>query len=198
MKRIFIAINFPAEIKNGLIRIAKSLDNFCYLLKDCADVRLIPVQNWHITVAFLGYQPESQLLKIREAMESAIKGIKPLEIKLEKFLLAPPDKNIPKMLWISGHKDSSIFVNSIKQALKDEFLKKGISYKDDHYNFNCHVTVAKFKSVYHPNYFPIKESLANLPPISINFKPATLDLMESRLKKSGAEYDLLYKVDFRK
>ncbi len=198
MKRIFIAINFPAEIKSGLIQISKSLDNFCYLLKDYADIRLIPVQNWHITVAFLGYQPESQLLKIKEAIESAIKEIKPLEIKLEKFLLAPPDKNIPKMLWMSESKDSSIFVNSIKQALKGEFFKMGINYKDDYRRFNCHVTVARFKSVYRQNYFPIKESLANLPPISINFKPATLDLMESRLKKSGAEYDILYKVDFKK
>lgn len=196
MKRIFIAINFPAEIKNELAQISKSLDNFCYLLKDCADIRLIPVQNWHITVAFLGYQLESQLLKIKEAMELAIKEIKPLEIKLEKFLLAPPDKNIPKMLWISGPKDSSIFVNSIKQTLKDEFFKKGINHKDDHRNFNCHATVARFKFVYRQNYFSIKESLANLPPISINFKPATLDLMESHLKKSGAEYNLLYKVDF--
>lgn len=195
MKRTFIAINFPAEIKSELIQILKLLNNFCYSLKDYTDIRLIPVQNWHITVAFLGYQSESQLLKIKEAMESAIKEMKPLEIELEKFLLAPPDKNIPKMLWMSGSENSSIFVNSVKQALKDAFSKKGINHKDNHRNFNCHVTVARFKSVYRQNYFSIKEALANLPPISISFKPTTLDLMESRLKKTGADYNLLYKVD---
>ena len=64
--RLFVAINIPDDIKNG---IEVEVDNI-----NLENGRWMPLENWHITVSFLDYQPEEKIPQIIEVIKQTTKS----------------------------------------------------------------------------------------------------------------------------
>ncbi len=185
MKRLFIAINLPDNIKNV---IEKSLSN---LPKLAGEIRFLSRKNWHLTISFLGYQPDEAIGPILESIKETVKNFPAPTIKFEKVIWAPPDKPA-RMIWLTGSKETSELIGEIKNYLEDSLVKNGVRFRIENRPYNAHLTLARF-NLAKPDL--LKE--VKLPNIeNLSFEAGSLDLMESHLKRIGAEYEVLTKLTF--
>ena len=179
MRRLFIAINLPDNIKE---KIEANLRG---------KIRWLPPENWHLTISFLGYQPDEKIPAILKSIKETAANFKPPKIEFEKTILAPPDKP-PRMIWLTAAKETSEKLAAIKNCLDDSLIKNGVRFKIEKRKYNGHLTLARFST-------PIRnyENIRNCEKQFI-FTAQSLDLMESHLKRAGAKYEILAKVDFSK
>ncbi len=200
MKRLFIAINLPPHLKEI---IAKSVNNKLISIRcgglpdEAKDFRWLSPENWHLTLVFLGYQPDEKIPNILESVktttQSLISSKRPILVEFEKIIWAPPDKPA-RMIWLCGTKETSESLGEIKNYLEDSLVKNGVRFRIENRPYNAHLTLARFNF--------IKSDLrkeVGLPNIeNLSFTAQSLDLMESQLKRTGAEYEILTRMDFLK
>ena len=90
------------------------------------------------------------------------------------------------MIWLLGDNRASKLLGQIQNELKKQLVSEGVNFKLEYRPFTAHVTLARFKDVVKP-----------LPKIeqdfTLEFTLKSLDLMESVLKRSGAEYQIMSK-----
>src|SRR3989344_3842322 len=101
-----------------------------------------------------------------------------------------PVGKTPRMIWLNGSPETSKALGEIKDALATALFDKGVNFKEEYRGFKAHITLARFPQV----------SGEELPEISkeLNWQVTakSIDLMESRLARSGANYDKLSEADF--
>ena len=195
MKRLFIAINLPEEIKQRIKRLVSNI-------KIDADVRWLPPENWHLTISFLGEQPEEGISAISDALKETAAAFSAPTIEFEKITLAPAHR--PRMIWLVGIKETSKILGEIKIKLEDELVKNGVRFKRENREYNVHLTIARFRSPLinadieriNADIISINQ-LINQRKSAFGFQAKSLDLMESYLKRTGAEYEILTKLDFK-
>ncbi|MFA5386419.1 MAG: RNA 2',3'-cyclic phosphodiesterase [Candidatus Paceibacterota bacterium] len=190
MKRLFIAINPPKEIKY-------QIDAICEDLKPkFPEARFIPAENLHITLTFLGDQSDESIGPILESIKKTIFAVEPLQIELENSIFASPKKPANK-IWLMATEQTSKKLKELKDKLDNELIKNSIRFNAENWGFNAHITLARS----HQN-TDIKglsaESNKAISEERINFEATSIDLIESMLYESGAEYEILEKVDFKR
>lgn len=185
MRRIFVAINFPEDLKGRIARIVEELrPKF-----DLTNIRFLEPENWHITVSFLGYQDDDSIGRIVEAVGEVGAQLDSFSVQLEKIMYGPPKS--PRMIWLTGSRATSDRLQELRNGLEDVLADKGVRFRRESRQFNIHITLARFENV---------DRLV-LPKIdrlfSESFIAESLDVMESNLKRSGAEYTILSSGKFQ-
>lgn len=185
MRRLFIAINLPTEIKE---KIREKIDK----LPKIPEARFLDEQNWHITLVFLGYQEEVAAANIVRAMSEAVKQA---WVSLVEFshLSYGPIGAAPRMVWLNGTKETDARLGIIKEILENKLVDNHVRFKRESRAFKTHITLARFHHISGQQYPPIDVKLAEL---KLSFVPIGLDLMESHLSRSGAQYEILQKIKF--
>ncbi len=198
MKRLFIAINLPDEVKDEIEQQIERLDS---------DFRWVAKDNWHITLVFLGYQPDEAIPSILESIKQTVQNFPAPAIEFDKIIFGPPHKPA-RMIWLTGTKETSKILGGIKNDLENNLVNNGVRFKMEDRPFNCHLTLARFQNI------PEKLELSDSIHAPIKFMAQSIDLMESNLnpfgrlrvnteqsrsiKRSGAEYEMLARIDFVK
>lgn len=106
------------------------------------------------------------------------------------------------MIWLTGSKETSKILGEIKNKLEDELIKNRVQFKKENRGFNCHLTLARFSlSQINTDQTQINADIcenlrSNLRESAFAFYAKSLDLMESRLKRTGAEYEILASISF--
>lgn len=153
-------------------------------------MRFLREENWHFTISFLGYQDDGGVKKIIGAARNAAQSFAPPIIKLEKIVYGPPGRTA-RMIWLIGSDETSQSLSDIKKVLEDNLESAGVRFDREARPFTAHLTLARFEPA----------PVVSLPPvekrIKFAFNAANLDVMESRLKRSGAEYEVLSSFAFR-
>jgi len=181
-RRLFIAVPLPSEVKYEL---KKVLDDVVRALHP--KPRLIPEENWHITVIFLGDQDEERVPVIAEALSLAAALTAPFGAELNQIVYGP-DERRPRMLWVSGSRETSRNLGAVRAELEQSLKKHGIAWEEDARNFHAHATLARFpESRERPPSF-------SAPPFRAVWNVAGFDLMESTLTPEGALYCLIRHV----
>ncbi|MDP3052506.1 MAG: RNA 2',3'-cyclic phosphodiesterase [bacterium] len=183
--RLFIAINLPEKTKN----VIEEAVNKIKPLFDNYSAHFSPKNNWHLTITFLGYQPPEALDSILKSIKETAAQFTHVKIDFESISYGPPGKPA-RMVWLTGVKKTSEKLNELKIKLDETLIENGIKFKQDNRRFNAHLTLVRFP-----------DPLGKLPdklitPLSLSFEAETLDLMESHLKQTGAEYEVLSEFDF--
>ena len=183
MKRLFVAVNLPPEIKD---KIAKGLQLF---QKGLPMARFIPPENWHITLVFLGYQDEESEKRIRAAVKEIADRNRPERIAIHGLQYGPHG-SAPRMIWAVGEGKQ---LGNIKNDLEDGLEKREVSFEREGRPFRIHITVARFK-----NPVPLKSLPSLNIPIHETFYANGIDVIESRLQRTGAVYTVLEQYELRK
>ncbi|MBI4991871.1 MAG: RNA 2',3'-cyclic phosphodiesterase [Candidatus Harrisonbacteria bacterium] len=182
-KRLFIAINLPEDVKD---KIEKAVEEIRY--KFINDVRFLSRDNWHITITFLGDQDDKSLPAIIQSMKGATSGFQQPIIRFADIDYGPKGKP-PRMIWLNGAAESAKDLDVLKRNLDDGLVENGVIFKKERRHFNIHITLARFSFS------------EDLPVIKSDFKTSfqakSLDMMESRFLRSGAEYNLLQTMAFK-
>ena len=183
-KRIFVAINLPNSVKEDL---AEAIDRIRPLLGK--EVRFLDQENQHLTISFLGYQDDASVGLISEALEAAVSELDAPFIQFDKIVYGPVGKP-PRMIWLIASKETSEVLGKIQRALEEEMIARNVPFRQENRKFLAHLTIARFETT----------PKSDLPVMDIlfpgSFDGESLDLMESHLKRSGAEYEILSKYDF--
>lgn len=189
-RRVFIAINLPDNIKKRLKEFQEKHD---YLPRSTSTgvQRGLPVRwtkepSLHLTLIFIGYVSDEQMLEICRVAREVAAEFEPFFINFKRIILGPPNKP-PRMIWVEG--EASEELTALKNQLQEVLLSGDTGFsRIENRPFKPHITLARIK-IYQWSRLPEKpiideEFLAQVPVQSI-------EVMESDLKRDGAEYTIL-------
>jgi len=163
-RRIFIAINLPENIKSDLVNYQAKWPEL--------PVRWTKKDNLHITLDFLGYLADDELVKVcQDNRELALKQ-QSFSITLNKICYGPPKKMPPRMVWVTGEK--------IKE-----------------FDLTPHITLGRIGAWEFRRIEPEERPVVN-EDINLSFEVNSIEVMESVLKKGGPVYNILELCPFEK
>lgn len=182
-RRLFVAINLPEGIRKKLADWQGK-----WISLDRNFINWVAKGNLHITLVFIGYVSDDETYEICKLVREVAKKHEPFFINLERIITGPPDAT-PRMFWVEGEKSQELanLQNDLENA-----LSIGAGYRKEVRPFRPHITLARFK-------YQIAKSL---PEVNDEFKFSipveTIEVMQSNLKRSGAEYTILESVNLGK
>jgi len=185
VKRVFIAINLPGETKQGLLAIQKKFPTLpCHW---------VGPENLHLTLAFLGNLNEEEILKVIEAVREAVNQRQGFTFSLDKVCYGPDRKMPPRLVWIEGEKSRELA--ELKRNL-DGLLAEKINYKLDKRDFLPHITLSRIKIFNWKRLEPEQRPEIDLK-VSFEIAVNSIEVMESQLKRTGAEYLVIESVNLQ-
>ena len=133
--RLFIAAPISEEVRRGVAALIEELR------AAGADYKWTGPENLHVTLAFLGETPETELPNIEKALRAAVAGQKPFDMVFSGLGAFSSLKN-PRIIWIglSAGADSLI---KLARAL----IQSGIKPKEEKREFSPHLTLGRMRSL---------------------------------------------------
>lgn len=156
-RRVFVAINLPESVK-------KELSSFQFKWPELP-CRWVKKENLHITLEFLGYLTDEELVELCQKTREIAAKKKPLTIHLNKISYGPIDKKPQRMVW----------------AIGDKIKEFGIT---------PHITLGRLRMWEFRKMEPEERPEIN-EGIDIKFEVSSIEVMESRLKRGGPDYSIL-------
>lgn len=131
--RFFIALEIPEKSRENLKIVQQSLKNII------PEVRLTDNNELHLTIAFIGEQPDKFIDNFKRVIKAAVSGISPFKI-IPAYIDGFPNIHHPYTLWagIKGDIDK-LFV--IQERIKDGFVDLGL-YMDER-RYIPHIALGK-------------------------------------------------------
>lgn len=194
--RIFIAINLPEDIKKQLLEKQAKWSEL--------PAKWVKLSNLHITLVFLGYLPDEELLGVVKVVKKISQRHNPFLIGLTKICYGPPQKP-PRLVWVEGEKSKELAVlkNDLENSLlfSEDFLPTEASAKAGAKEdivpsiriYVPHITLGRIRQWEFKKIEPEERPEIN-EEINLRFEINSIEVMESRLKKGGPEYILLESV----
>jgi len=182
-RRIFLAINLPDQIKKKLLEYQRQWADL--------PVRWTKEPSLHITLVFIGYVGDEEMLEICQLTRQAAQKHQPFEIKLKRICLGPPNRPA-RMIWLEG--EANFALAKLKQDLEEVLLnsaKSGFNRRENR-PFRVHITLARIRQEQW-QHLPDKPQIEK--EISLVFPIASIEVMESYLSRKGADYAILESVE---
>ena len=186
--RLFVALDIDDAIR---VRIARFLDG---VRGFAPDARWVRPESLHITLKFIGEQPEDEAEDINRALETIHANTFEMNIRGYGFF---PGARMPRLFWIGI--EAGTEVASLAAIIDEKLAASGVP-KEEH-AFSPHLTLArsvsvsprKQKSDKANNNFPLlQERLSALPAPEFGTMTAReFFLYQSRLSPGGSKYTKL-------
>ena len=180
-RRLFIAVSLPDDalnlVENELNALTPRFPN---------SIRFIPRENWHTTLLFLGDQDESEIARIREAMDEVFREFGWEQISFDSILYGPTH-HTPRMLWWNATESTSKNLGVVRDLLARALEKRGVQWEHENRPYHGHVTLARLDEP------PQDTTLFVSVPASSN--EYSVGLFASELSPDGARYSLLYSLE---
>jgi len=179
--RIFIAINLPEDIKKKLADYqAKWLE---------LPIRWTKEENLHITLMFLGYLLDEELLEILKITKEVASRHEPFFINLKKIIYGPPKKMPPRMVWAEGEKSEEL--GKLQKDLENSLLSSSVKgMESENRPYAPHINLGRIRAWEFRQIEPEERPEVN-EEINLSFEVNSIEVMESELKRGGAEYAIL-------
>jgi RNA 2',3'-cyclic 3'-phosphodiesterase len=169
--RLFVALLLPGE---AATRLAEWQERE---LAGATDVRPVPRENMHVTVAFLGSTPASELEPIAAAVRTCVGETEPAVFEPLRYR---ETRNVGMIVLSDEGRRATLLAERVFRAL--EALNV---YERERRAWLPHLTVVRFRK--RPRLAP---PLPQLGPVV----SSEMAVMISRLRRSGAEYEVLESV----
>jgi 2'-5' RNA ligase len=173
--RLFVALELPEAVREALVAWRSAA-------ADPELWRLLPPEAIHITLAFLGRRPESDVAVVSDVV-SAAAGPAP-HLVVAGALLLPPRR---ARVLCADVADPDGVLAALQSRVSDGLAAAGV-YEPEKRPFRAHATVARLRPGARP-----PRSLADSPE-PLAFAGGPLTLFESRLHPHGARYEPLVRV----
>lgn len=182
--RLFVAVNLPTDVREGLWKAAEPLRTCDF------PVRWVPPESQHVTVKFLGEVADGRLDEIARAVDASTAGAKPFTLPMVDFGAFPSPQR-PRVVWAGceGVPPLELLQDRVEREMA------GLGFEIEGRPFRPHVTLGRARPKARAGDFrgfaDLLESLA------FQAEPlvASLDLMESRLSRQGARYEVRHAAE---
>jgi len=142
--RFFIALEIPNENLASFQAIQRSLHTLI------PQAKITSVDKIHLTLAFIGEQPDQLKERLIQIIQAAAKDISSFEVT-PAYIDGFPNIHSPQVLWV-GVKEDIDKVLLIREGIKDGL--ESLNLPVDERRFIPHITIAKFN-----NHFQIDRNL---------------------------------------
>ncbi len=179
--RIFIAINLPKDIKKKL-----SDYQLKWLELPC---RWTKKENLHITLVFLGYLSDEELLEVCNIVKEVASRNNSFLINLKKILYGPPKKIPPRMVWLEGGKSEEM--GKLQKDLENSLFTSSIKgVEKEARPYSPHITLGRIKTWEWKRIEPDERPEVN-EETTLRFEVNSIEVMESNLKRGAPEYIII-------
>ncbi|WP_025270610.1 RNA 2',3'-cyclic phosphodiesterase [Hippea sp. KM1] len=182
--RLFIAFDIPDDIKEEIWHLEGSLKT------RSRGIRITPKENMHITVKFMGEQPDFAIARIKELMEGFSERQIPFDIHLNKAGVFKSLRN-PTVLWLGQRNEAFEDFSETVNDMLDVFRRA------DNKPF-CHLTVGRMRGVKADEAVELikicDEFLTKRQP---RFRVGSVSLYESKLYRKGAVYNKIAEFNLK-
>lgn len=175
MRRIFIALPLPENVKTEVIALMGKLQKFSWPITWEVPGKL------HVTLRFLGSISDAQLRVIESVVADVAKATAPLMLRVDGYV-AFPDFTFPRVLGLKIVDHEGLL--ALQSAISSQVGALNIGQPEDR-QFTGHVTLGRFKKS-HVNLRALK-----MLPFKASFPVTSVDIMESVSKPLGSEYTII-------
>ena len=177
MKRLFLAFDLSEDVRRSLAGALFWMAGFA------GRVKVVPPENYHVTLKFLGPTPEQRLASIRDALEQEACFMAPCELGLAGWGVFP-EKGTAKVFWVGVEPAEAL--RPVFERCESILEKQG--FAREMRGFQSHVTVAREGSSPVPADF--LERWRSLRPVQgpVTFRADKVALYESRTNAAGPVY----------
>jgi 2'-5' RNA ligase len=148
-------------------------------------IRWVRPESLHLTLKFLGEIPQERLADINQAVERGAAGISPFTFVLAE-LGGFPNLRRPRVLWLGVLRGQEL-LKKLQGQVEDRLAECG--FPKEKRQFSPHLTIGRVKSL--RGIQPLLERLPSISFQSEEISVASVKVMRSQLKSSGAEYSEL-------
>lgn len=184
--RVFVAIDPPLEVKKQLSQIVQQLKG----VVPPQAVKWVEEENFHLTLAFLGEQPEEKIALLGKILRQTASFFSSFEILLT-HLGGFPNLIRPRVIWIGVGKGKKE-LSSLHQLLFTNLHQAGFAPDP---RFSPHITLGRIKKGWQvKGEILVGQKLSILP---LQFACHQIGLYQSKLSFIGPTYTLLTKVKLK-
>ena len=165
-QRLFCALTLPGTVLDPLVEWQRR--------ELRGDARIVPRENLHVTVAFLGHRPEAEAAPIAAELAAAASAAGPIRLRAQRYR---ETRSVGMVVLedVGGHAES--FALDLFERLE----RLGV-YERERRPWRPHVTVLRFRRP--PRLRPVLPDLGE-------FVPSEAAVYLSRLRPGGAQYVVL-------
>jgi RNA 2',3'-cyclic 3'-phosphodiesterase len=175
--RSFIAIEIPDEIKNS---IADYIDN----LKSIAPkLKWVRKNSLHITLKFLGNQPEQKVENVITTLSPMHNFCRPFDITIINTG-AFPNQRKPRVIWLGIEPVPREYFFETFNWIEDKL--ESIGFDKEQRKFSPHLTLARVK--FPADFTDLWRYIDENPFKKQTFSVKHVTLVQSKLRPTGAEY----------
>ena len=178
--RLFIGLTFPKKQRERIHRAAR------ILREEELPVRWVDLENYHVTLKFLGEVRPDALPPIEAAMAKVAGGTRSFSTEFGGFGAFPTIRR-PRMLWLGVGATAAL--RCLKQDL--EWSMGDCGFEAETRAFHPHITLGRADDRGGAGAFRGLDQLVADMEFSAELKVRTIDLMRSHLSKDGARYSVL-------
>ena len=180
MIRVFVGIPASEEISKKITKWAEDHKDW--------PLRFVSGTGLHITVVQPWDAEESQITDYEVRCREAVKDIKAFKIRFKEIIFGTSSKR-PRLIWTMGVDYDREMALKLKSAAETAF-----GQKPDIRPYNAHLTVARFKEADFEK-IPNKDMHEK---VDWEMTVDSIALYESKLLQSGAEYEILKKIELKR
>ena len=166
--RLFLALRLPDDVLDAIER---------WQREELRDVRVVPREHLHVTLAFLGGRPAQELEAIVAALRAAAAEAREVRLRPLRYR----ETRSVGMLVLDDHGGAAAALAEDVQRRLEEL---GV-YRREQRSWLPHLTVARFRE---------RPRLSPAEPPARTFVPSDAAAYVSRLRSTGAQYDVLESV----
>jgi 2'-5' RNA ligase len=175
--RLFLAIELNDAIRKRLARLVERLDD------GAKGVRWTTPDQCHLTIKFLGDVAQSDLPRVTETADRAVRGIRALEMHIRGVGCFPPN-GPPRVIW-AGVEEPEGTLARLRASCQSVFADLGFS--PERRAFSPHITLARVRNPQRGRHLPeCVVRVADFDAGAIDVDEITL--FQSILSRDGAEY----------
>jgi len=169
--RLFCALTLPGDVLDRLVAWQAGLPPGGY--------RLVPRENLHLTLAFLGSRPAGDVEPIRAELEAAAREARPIELHERGYR---ETRSVGMLVF----DDVGRAAGELARAVQTRLQRIGV-YEPELRPWLPHLTVVRFRE--RPRLAPPLPGLGTV-------VPSGAAVYHSVLRRTGAEYVVLHQVGF--
>lgn len=180
--RLFLALNLPKKERQRIQRAARPL------VEGDLPVRWLDVEQYHVTLKFLGTVRKDAVASIQEVLDDVTANTAPFEATVTGFGAFPTIRR-PRVLWAGVHATPEL--RCLKQDL--EWGLADLGFEKETRAFHPHLTLGRASSDGAGRFRGLDELMASLE-LEAPFVVRTVDLMQSRTSPDGATYSVVHRA----
>ena len=178
--RLFIGLTFPKRQRERIHRAAR------VLREEELPVRWVDLENYHVTLKFLGEVRSEAVPSIEAAMLKVASTTASFSTEFGGFGAFPTIRQ-PRMLWLGVGATAAL--RCLKQDL--EWAMGDCGFEAETRAFHPHITLGRVDDRGGAGAFRGLDQLVADMEFSVEVKVRTIDLIRSHLTKDGASYRVL-------